>query len=113
MTRKIVKEAGILLAIIGLTGAVFFFPMKFEDGNTCLAQHYVGGEISGTGHHLMKFDHGHGHDLAQEYIIPYGLIWWTSLGMLVFGLYLTRYKVDKQIQVHSNVNGNGHKLLSV
>ena len=113
MTLKIAKEAGILLAIIGLAGAVFFFPMKFENGKTCLAQQYVGGEIGGPGDNLMKLDHGHGHDIAQDYIIPYGLIWWTSLGMLVFGLYLTRYKGDKQIQVHANVNDNGHTLLSV
>lgn len=95
MVRKILRECGVMLIIIGLTGAIFFFPMKLNEGKTCLAQQYISGHRNEVNHTIMDHDH----QLAQDYIIPYGFIWWSSLGLFSFGLYLTRKKGGKQVQI--------------
>jgi len=109
MAGKIIKEAWIIFVILGLSGAVFFFPMKLDEGKTCLAQHYISVEASRMDHIMSD----HGHQLAQKYIIPYGLIWWSSLAMFAFGLYLTRKKGVKENPDTTTMNSESHRFLSV
>ena len=100
MKRKLLKEFGVFLAVVGLAGAVFFFPMKLGDGKTCLAEQYIGSKMEVHAHGLH-----HGHEMAQAYIIPYGIIWWVSLAMFAAGLYLTRGRknlIDESIDGFGN-----------
>jgi hypothetical protein len=97
------KKIGVTLVFIGLVGALFFFPMKLENGRTCLAHQYIRGEgFHKEGDTMIA----HGHSLAREYILPYGLVWWMSIGLAVTGFYFLR---KKKTNIGRHECETGHK----
>ena len=73
---------GIALIVgIGILGTIFFFPVNIHNQYTCLY------------HRLVSPEHSYSHsidDILQEYISPFGLLWWGSLLLTAFGIYLWR-----------------------
>ena len=52
---------------------VLFFPSKWQEGYTCLADRMLSGD-------LMNFECVHTPDaMIHRYVIPFGLIWWGSI----------------------------------
>lgn len=83
------KEFGMMFILLGLVGAALFFPLKLGEGKTCLVHQYFVGESDHDGWYAVAGDE---HVLARTYVLPYGLLWWTSLGLSVIGLHLAHYK---------------------
>ena len=73
---------GIALIVgIGILGTIFFFPVNIHNQYTCLY------------HRLVSPEHSYSHsidDILQEYISPFGLLWWGSLLLMAFGIFLWR-----------------------
>lgn len=90
MTGKMTgRRIELTLILMGFFGVVLFFPLKLENGETCLAQHYVHGKGEHTGGNPML---AHGHSLAQYYVYHYGLLWWGSIGLSAAGFSFLRKK---------------------
>ncbi len=94
MKRKIII---LLILAISIVGAVFFFPCKLENDMCCLAE--LWSNISYE-HHSLAGDHVHAmdpSDIVRRYVIPYGIFWWTSLGM---GFWSLTYLINKRKNYH-------------
>ena len=89
MPHKMNKEVGMILIVLGLVGTVLLFPLKLDKGKTCLAHQYLVGESGHDGWYAVA---GNEHALARTYVVPYGLLWWTSLGLSGIGLYFLHLK---------------------
>jgi hypothetical protein len=74
----------IALTVVSLAGGVLFFPLKINNADTCLFQHKFspcGATIDSTAGSDAVYD-----TLIRRYLIPYGLLWWLSLGGATFGV---------------------------
>ncbi len=80
---------------IGLWGSVFFFPMNLGNNHTCLyhrmicPRHSLMAETRPADRPLYRHgmsDSMHG-QLVNRYVMPFGFLWWGSLGLLAFGVY--------------------------
>lgn len=74
------KRAILILAVlgIGIFGAIFFFPVNFNNQYTCLY------------HWLFSPEHAHFYaadDIVSHYIRPFGYLWWGSLLLIGFSIY--------------------------
>lgn len=115
MTVKASKVIGMMLMALGVVGAVVFFPLRLDNGKTCLAHQYFVTESGYNGGYEVTGDE---HVLARNYVIPYGLFWWISLGFVVMGLYLPGYKTSRQTKeggdnVKTQEAFNGDRSFSV
>jgi len=71
-----------------LVGIILFFPCKLSDGYTCLFEHFKGG---GHGHNVSEqLTINHAHEMAQHYVLPFGLIWWFSIAIAWWGILESR-----------------------
>lgn len=74
-------KIGILLILFGLFGIILFFPWKFENGSTCVADDYF--NVKSTVHPVnMNYEMR-----MHRYILPYGFLWWLSIAILVYAFY--------------------------
>lgn len=77
------RHLGIALLLgIGILGTVFFFPINMNNQYTCLY------------HRMVSPGHSYPHhpiDILQEYVTPFGLLWWGSLLLTALGIYLWRH----------------------
>ena len=79
--RKII----IIALILGAMGTILFCPMKMDSGETCLFHRFFGQDIKHIPDHVPSMERAH--LMLQRYLVPFGLAWWLSLGMLVLSMY--------------------------
>ena len=84
---------------IGMIGAVLFFPMKLDGIYTCLYHkiaysenivHQQPSQVEMIGsfyNYNRMMEYHHADQMLHRYLVPYGLQWWMSLIVLVFGIY--------------------------
>lgn len=73
--RKIFLLIGMAVAVAGV---VLFFPFNFSGEHTCLLDHIVHAVANGD------TPHAHPGELLGRYLIPYGLLWWSSITAVIF-----------------------------
>lgn len=98
----------IFFILIGAAGSVFFFPLKLSESHTCICHKMTcprdtccpkGSVLSteinkDTNHQVMnKMSQQHHGELVNQYLIPYGFLWWGSLILLVSGIYLLQKNI--------------------
>ena len=117
MTRNQFTDKKILMIIaltVGVSGGILFFPFNFQDEYTCLFHrlfspgHY---HANGSGKNVERLDGSERHkhrlpgssaiemeeDLVNHYVVPFGLMWWSSLLLVALSLYgLKRIKIQGQ-----------------
>jgi|GEM_PF-3091320 hypothetical protein len=102
---------GCALLLVGILGAVLFFPFNYEDRYTCLYHRFSDRGESALNRSLTGTiqrrdgDHAHQHmgdihslransndteDLVRRYVFPFGLFWWGSLAIFTAGCFLFR-----------------------
>lgn len=96
-----------LLILSGVVGTVLFFPINLGNEHTCLYHRIFSKEngihpstpryssISGSNNQVSQ-DRSQEHlvqqkQLLDKYVIPYGLSWWGSLGLVGIGLLVIRW----------------------
>lgn len=79
-TKRNIK---VLLPVLALIAFIAFFPMKYRTGYTCFADRMV------SERKPVQMHHPSAGAMRQRYLFPFGLIWWTSVGVLI--IVLTRY----------------------
>jgi hypothetical protein len=93
------------LLIIGIIGTVFFFPLPLGNHDTCFYHrlfsqtenhHPTESNTTNTSH--IAAENMQHHDVLREYILPFGLFWWSSIGLTVLGAYF----LNKQSKYHQN-----------
>lgn len=97
----------IILLGIGIIGAIFFFPINFDDQYTCLYHRIFAPEhhpsqigqsaVESGSHQHVGSQNSHSH-LVGEYILPFGLIWWMSLMVVALAFWgLRRGRIHKRV----------------
>lgn len=61
---------------VAAAGVILFFPMNFSDEHTCLLDLVV--HAAATASH-PEAPHAHPSEMLRHYLIPYGLLWWSSI----------------------------------
>jgi len=118
MTKNRFTDKKILMIIaltVGVSGGILFFPFNFQDEYTCLYHrlYSLGHSYDSNGseknfeglaeperhkHHLpgsnaIEMEE----DLVNHYVVPFGLMWWSSLLLVAASLYgLKRIKIQGQ-----------------
>ena len=78
-----------LFLISGILGFILFFPWRFQNGYTCIADQ------------VLKWNTQPGQvQLSSEkqqirYVLPFGLFWWASAGMMAAAIFMTKPKNKK------------------
>lgn len=98
--KQFILLSGVFL-VVGTVGAIGFFPFNFQSQYTCIYHRFfcenmmnqtqcaAGARMSGTDATMGAEDHTR---LLNRYLIPFGFLWWGSIGLLVGGIYLTKVK---------------------
>lgn len=92
--RKII----IIALILGAIGTILFCPIKMESGDTCLFHRIFGEDIKYIPDHVPSMEKAH--LMLQRYLVPFGLVWWLSLGVLVLSVYqlkVLKHKSEEQL----------------
>jgi len=79
------KKIIIIALILGAMGTILFCPLKMESGETCLFHRIFGQDINYIPDHVPSMERAH--LMLQRYLVPFGLVWWLSLGVLVVSMY--------------------------
>jgi hypothetical protein len=80
------------LIILGVLGAITFFPINISDHYTCLFHLIIDGNLTSTEIGLHQIDENMHHSILDIYLKGYAYFWWTSILILVIGIYLYRNK---------------------
>lgn len=87
--------------LIGAAGSVIFFPLKLSESHTCICHKMtcprdaccqkgaaLSSEINRDANHqaMDKMSQQHHNELINRYLVPFGLLWWGSLILLVSGI---------------------------
>jgi len=90
----------LIILLIGMSGSLLFFPLKLDGNHTCFCQWLffsktvwqekysnspVGDMTSFTKHQ----------ELIQSYVVPFGILWWFSIGLAFGGVYYLRKKLPE------------------
>jgi len=67
-----------------MVGTILFLPIKITAGKTCLFHHVFWGDVEAT--HIDLSNNNNAAMMLNRYMIPFALIWWLSLALLVFGI---------------------------
>lgn len=106
VNRKFLRILVYLLICSGVVGTVLFFPINLGDEHTCL-YHRVFVKKSGIRPQTSRYssilesndqasqdrskEHMvHQRQLLDKYVIPYGISWWGSLGLIGIGFFVAR-----------------------
>ncbi|HDL19322.1 MAG TPA: hypothetical protein ENH29_09730 [Bacteroidetes bacterium] len=88
--------------ILGTVGVIGFFPVNFESRYTCIYHRFfcdgmqnptldvADGNRPGGLCYNSEVPHN---DLLKRYLIPFGFLWWSSIGLLVAGIYLAKVNI--------------------
>jgi hypothetical protein len=76
------KKNFLILLVFAIAGFVIFFPWKFENGSTCMADQFAGR------HELHESININYETRIKNYIIPYGLMWWVSIALISYILFV-------------------------
>ena len=79
------KKIIIMALILGSLGTVLFCPIKMESGDTCLFHRILEKETKYIPDKISSMEKAH--LMLRRYLVPFGLIWWLSLGVLLLSLY--------------------------
>ena len=92
------KKYFLMLLVFAITGFIIFFPWKFENGNTCMADQYIG-------RHDLHASMNTNYEMRiKNYTIPYGLVWWASIALIAYILFvLSKSRISKQKSEKSNM----------
>ena len=82
-------------AILAMAGVILFFPFNFSDAHTCLFDLIVHAAATASN---PAAEHTHPSELLRRYLIPYGLLWWSSIiAVLVLAIaWLRRQKKPQE-----------------
>jgi hypothetical protein len=72
-TTKILLVAA---AVFGIAGVILFFPMNFSNEHTCPLDLIVHAAATSAD---PEAPHAHPGELLRHYLLPYGLLWWSSI----------------------------------
>lgn len=67
-------------AALALAGMILFFPINVSGEHTCLLDYIVHAAATGSD---ANAPHTHPSELLGHYLIPYGLLWWLSILVVV------------------------------
>ena len=81
-----------MIIILGIIGAITFFPVNINDHYTCLFHRIIDGNFSSTEIGLHQLDKNMHYSIMDIYLEGYAFIWWASILVLVTGIYLYRNK---------------------
>ena len=79
-------------------GTILFYPIKMESGETCLFHRFSGQYINYIPDHISSMERAH--LMLQQYLIPFGLAWWFSLGLFVLSTYQLKALKNKSEEQH-------------
>ncbi|MCI0693918.1 hypothetical protein L0337_18170 [candidate division KSB1 bacterium] len=75
--NKIFFAAAVTLALAGM---ILFFPINVSGDYTCLLDYIVHAAATVSDAHAP---HTHPSELLGRYLIPYGILWWLSILVVV------------------------------
>lgn len=76
-TAIVLRRIFLLIGMgVAMAGVILFFPMNFSNEHTCLLDLAV--HAAATASH-PEAPHDHPSELLRHYLIPYGLLWWSSI----------------------------------
>lgn len=108
MKRNGLKIWGSLILLLGIAGAVLFFPVRIGGNHTCLYHRIIDAHPSYySGNGRLPTDTGHRDETAidhsellKHYLVPFGVLWWSSLsvvGVVVF-VFVRRKSDDEELK---------------
>ncbi len=117
MKRKL-KIFCVIITLLGMAGAVLFFPVKINSEYTCL-YHRMFNESSGaansggvnTAGRMVNGGAGktasvpsqmESSTLVEQYIHNYAFFWWGSLLLIVLAYYLVKYRKQQKTTILHN-----------
>jgi hypothetical protein len=75
--------------IPGILGFILFFPWRFQNGYTCIADRVLKWNTQ-PGQVQLSFE-----KQQIRYVLPFGLFWWASAGMMAAAFFLTKTNSKK------------------
>jgi hypothetical protein len=63
-------------AVFGIAGVILFLPMNFSNEHTCLLDLVMHAAATTSN---PEAPHAHSGKLLRRYLVPYGLLWWSSI----------------------------------
>lgn len=76
MSTSMTKILFAAAAILAIAGVILFFPINFSDEHTCLLDYIVHAAATVSD---PNAPHAHPSELLGRYLVPYGLLWWSSI----------------------------------
>ena len=83
--EKIIKIILIITLSMGIAGTILFFPIKLDSGNTCMFHSICSKNTEYCSNKALCAENCH--LMQEQYLIPFGFIWWTSLVVVVLSSY--------------------------
>ena len=93
------KKIIIMALILGSIGTLLFCPIKMESGDTCLFHKISGKEAKYIPDHVPSVEKAH--LMLHKYLVPFGLLWWFSVGVLALSLYQLKV-LKRKYKMRSN-----------
>lgn len=67
-------------AVVAGIGVILFFPVSLSSEHTCLLDRAVHAAATASN---PEASHEHPSELLRHYLIPYGILWWVSILIVV------------------------------
>ena len=84
----------IVVFMLGIMGIIMFCPFNFTNGQTCIVDRWLNSNFSSAS--TITYE-----TRLHRYVVPYGLLWWSSIGLVVVEFLRTRYPQNKD-RTHTN-----------
>ena len=75
----------IIALILSAIGTILFCPIKMKSGDTCLFHRLFIEDMNYIPDHIASLERSQ--LMLQRYLVPFGLAWWFSLGVLALSMY--------------------------
>jgi len=101
-STSFIKILLVIVAIIAVAGVILLFPVNFGNEHTCLLDHITHAAATISDAHTP---HEHPSELLRNYLIPYGILWWSSiLAMVLVALLWPRRHNPSKTKLHALSN---------
>ena len=75
----------IIALILSVMGTILFCPIKMKSGDTCIFHRLFIKDMNYVPDHVPIMERSQ--LMLQRYLVPFGLVWWLSLGVLFLAMY--------------------------
>jgi hypothetical protein len=101
----------LMILIIGIFGSFLFFPLRLAKNHTCFCERlFFSNTVSKDNPFRYPvdqiFSQATNRELIHSYVLPFGLLWWLSIGLAFGGVYYLRKTGNKMSENQLKNRGN-------